>query len=65
MIQNVLRHMIGIGQNGLVSLCLFVLVFTGVIIWACLQKEKHLNLMAHLPLEADAETPNPTNDAHE
>jgi hypothetical protein len=54
-IQNVLRHLGGIENYGIISLCLFCTVFSAVLIWALLQKRPHLNRMAKLPLESDAE----------
>ena len=57
MIQNVLRNYIGIDVYGVVSLCLFVSVFAGAVIWAMTQKKSHLDAMARLPLEAE-------DDAH-
>ena len=55
MIQNILRHMGGIEQYGIASLCLFVLVFTGVLVWAMLQKRSHLDYMAHVALDDQPE----------
>ncbi len=51
MIQNVLRNFTGIDTFGIVSLCLFVSVFTGAIIWTMLQKKSHLDAMARVPLD--------------
>jgi hypothetical protein len=51
MIQNVLRHLGGIENYGIVSLCLFVTVFAGMLVWAFLRKQAYLQSMARLPLE--------------
>ena len=51
MIQNVLRHLGGIEHYGIVSLCLFCVVFLGVLVWAMLQKRTHLEQMARVPLQ--------------
>jgi hypothetical protein len=56
MIQNILRHLGGIEQYGIVSLCLFALVFAAVFVWACLQRKSHLERMARIPLEADPQS---------
>ena len=64
MIQNVLRHFGGIERYGIVSLCLFCLVFTGVIVWACLQKRSHLDYMARVALDPETEDSNREN-SHE
>jgi hypothetical protein len=51
MIQNILRHLGGIQNFGTVSLCLFCTVFVGVLIWAFLQKKKHLEYMSRIALD--------------
>jgi hypothetical protein len=51
MIQNVLRSLGGIENYGIISLCLFITVFTAMVIWALLKKRAYLDRMAHLPLE--------------
>ncbi len=53
MIQNALQTLVGIEHYGIVSLCLFGLVFAGVLLWAGLQKQSHLERMARVPLEND------------
>jgi cbb3-type cytochrome oxidase subunit 3 len=53
MIQNVLRAIGGIGVYDTISICLFVLVFCGVLVWALLQKKAFLNSMSSLPLRDD------------
>ena len=55
MLQNILQHLGGIQGYGLISLCLFFAVFTGIVIWALQLKRSHLDAMAQLPLESDAE----------
>jgi len=65
MIQNILRHLGGIEHYGIVSLCLFCGVFTGVLVWAFLQRKSHLDYMARVALDPDPnELPNPKN-SHE
>ena len=60
MIQNILRHLGGIEHYGIASLCLFCAVFTGVLIWALLQRKGHLDYMASVALDAEPnEAPNP------
>ena len=53
MIQNVLRAIGGVGVYDTISICLFVLVFCGALVWALLQKKSFLNSMSLLPLEDD------------
>ena len=51
MVQNVLREIGGVGIYGVISVCLFLVVFTGATVWACLQKKKTLDRVSTLPLE--------------
>jgi hypothetical protein len=53
MIQNVLRAIGGIGVYDTISICLFVIVFTGALIWAACLKKPFLNSMSALPLQSD------------
>jgi len=65
MIQNILRHLGGIENYGIISLCLFGTVFIGVLIWAFVQKKTHLDYMARVALDPEVEN-KPTGDlAHE
>lgn len=63
MLHNVLRHLEGIEHYGVLSLCLFVLVFAGILVWACLQKKRHLDHMARLPLDGEPADPNGGKDS--
>jgi cbb3-type cytochrome oxidase subunit 3 len=65
MIQNILRHLGGIQQYGITSLCLFGTVFIGVLIWAFLQKKSHLDYMASVALDPEADKANTGDLAHE
>ena len=59
MIQAILKNLGGVQNYGIISLCLFGTVFIGVLLWAGLQKRSHLDYMARVALEKDAEeTPN-------
>ena len=51
MIPNVLRAIGGIGVYDAISICLFVLVFAGALVWAFRLKEPFLSTMSSLPLE--------------
>ena len=55
MIQNILKHLGGIQQYGVFSLCLFCSVFVGVLVWAFTQKKSHLDYMARVALETDSQ----------
>lgn len=65
MIQNVIRSLGGIDAYGVVSICLFFVVFVGVLWWAFRLKRTHLDSMAHLPLEQDSEEPLTQKNHHE
>ena len=64
MIQNVLRSIGGVGNYGVIAICLFVLVFGGALLWACLLRKSDLKTMSRLPLEEDSVQP-PNGDSHE
>ena len=51
MIQNVLQHIGGVANYGILSLCLFFAVFAGVLVWAFRLKRADLDSAAALPLE--------------
>ena len=65
MIQNILRHLGGIQNFGIVSLCLFGAVFIGVLLWAFLQKQKHLDYMSRIALDPESEQSQNGERAHE
>lgn len=51
MIRNVLQEIGGIGLYGVISICLFVTVFTGALVWAALLRKPALTTMSRIPLE--------------
>ena len=65
MIQNVLSRIGGVGNYGVISICLFFVVFVGVLVWTFSPKPSYISEMRALPLdgaapEPDADlTPNP------
>lgn len=54
MIQNVLQHLGGIERYGILSLCLFFLLFLLLLVWAFSLRKPHLDHMARLPLNDDS-----------
>lgn len=65
MIKNVLTDIGGIGLYGVISICLFFAVFTGMLIWACRIKKSFAQKMSACPLH-DGEKKSPRKgDAHE
>ncbi len=51
MIQNVLRDIGGIGLYGVISVCLFFLVFSVALVRALWLKQSFVNSMSTLPLD--------------
>jgi hypothetical protein len=60
MIQNVLRSLGGIANYGIISLSLFIAVFSAMVIWALLRKRPYLDRMARMPLDNETNS-NPIN----
>jgi hypothetical protein len=57
MIQNVIRSMGDIATYGVVSVCLFFVVFTGAMVWALAQRKSLCEKMRALPLDDGSRTP--------
>jgi hypothetical protein len=55
MIQHILRTLAGIEQYGILSLCLFGVIFASVFVWAFLQKKSHVERMARVPLDPETD----------
>ena len=55
MIKNVLSDIGGIGLYGVISICLFFAVFTGMLIWSIRMKKTFAQKMSACPLH-DGET---------
>jgi hypothetical protein len=55
MIKNVLSEIGGIGLYGVISICLFFVVFTGMSLWAWRMKKNVAQRLSVLPLN-DGET---------
>jgi hypothetical protein len=66
MIQNVLRSLGGVGLYGVISVCLFFVVFAGALVWSLAQKKTLMRAMSSLPLENETPDPAATGDkSHE
>jgi hypothetical protein len=65
MIQNVIRTLGGIDNYGVISLCLFCLIFTLVLAWTFMQRKPYLERMSRIPLESDSNDLNSRKDRHE
>ena len=55
MIKNVLTHIGGVENFGIISISLFFIVFIGMLVWAFGRKRAYLDAMSALPLERDDE----------
>ena len=51
MTERLLTSIGGIANYGVISICLFVAVFTGSLVWAFCQKKTFLKTMESLPLD--------------
>jgi len=58
MVENVIRHIGGIGAFGVFSICLFFLFFTVMCFWALSVKKAYLTSMSGLPLDGDSTVQN-------
>jgi cbb3-type cytochrome oxidase subunit 3 len=65
MIQNVLQHLGGIENYGILSICLFFLCFLGILAWALRLKKSYLDSAAALPLQNDREESKKQETSHE
>lgn len=57
MIQNILRNIGGIGLYGVMSVCLFFLVFTTVVVRACTARRALMDRLGRLPLAEEGNQP--------
>ena len=51
MVENVLSKMGGVSMYGVISICLFFVVFIAVLVWMIGLKKSYLEEMRELPLE--------------
>jgi hypothetical protein len=56
MIKNVLSDIGGVGLYGVISICLFFAVFTGMVIWAFSLKKTFAQKMSASPLQDGEKT---------
>ena len=64
MIKSILTHIGGIEPYGVISMCLFVFVFVGMLIWVFTMKKSHLDSMAAAALDQNPTKSN-SDEAHE
>ena len=54
MIENVMHSIGGMSMYGVISICLFVAVFVGVLVWTLCLKQPYLKSMRELPLDGES-----------
>lgn len=54
MIKNVVETIGGVGNYGVIAVCLFFLSFSGALAWAFLMKKTFLKSMSRLPLDEES-----------
>ncbi len=65
MIKNILTHIGGIENYGIISLCLFFAFFIGMLIWAFSLKKPYLEDMAGAALEQQTKDSSNSEKSHE
>ena len=63
MIKNVVENIGGVAVFGVISICLFFVVFGGMMFWALRLKKLFLNSMSALPLEEHESAPTRKGEA--
>ncbi len=61
MIKNVLTHIGVIEAYGILSICLFFAVFTGMLVWAFRLNREDLDAIGRIPLGDDSSPPSDSN----
>jgi hypothetical protein len=56
--EKIICSMNGVAIYGIISICIFVAFFTGMLLWAFTKKEKYLDKMSNLPLDGGEKNPN-------
>jgi hypothetical protein len=54
MIENTAHSIGGMSMYGVISICLFVAVFVGVLVWTICLKKSYVKSMRELPLEGES-----------
>ena len=50
--EKIIGSMNGVGIYGVISICIFVAFFTGMLVWAFTKKAAYLDKMGRLPLDS-------------
>jgi len=65
MIKNVISSVGGVEVYGIISICLFFIVFASAMVWAASLKKPFLKSMSLLPLNDGQVAPKAKGDSHE
>jgi hypothetical protein len=65
MIKNVLSDIGGVELYGIISICLFFVVFIGAVLWAVALKKPFLKSMSQLPLDDGEKASSAKGNSHE
>jgi hypothetical protein len=55
--EKVICSLDGVGIYGIISICIFVAFFTGMLLWAFTKKPNYLDKMGQLPLDSGEKEP--------
>ena len=58
--QKILCSMDGVAIYGIISICIFVTFFTGMLVWAFTKQASYLDKMGNLPLDSGEKDSNET-----
>jgi hypothetical protein len=61
--EKIICGMDGVGIYGVISICIFVAFFTGMLLWAFTKKANYLDKMGNLPLEGGEKEAGEKNNA--
>jgi hypothetical protein len=61
--EKIISGMNGVAWYGIISICIFVAFFTGMLIWAFSKKASYLNKMGSLPLDSGETAANEKSNA--
>ena len=61
--EKIICSMDGVAIYGIISICIFVTFFLGMLWWVCTKKAGYLNKMASLPLEGGETSSNDQSNA--
>jgi cytochrome c oxidase cbb3-type subunit IV len=64
MIKNILTHIGGVENYGIISIFIFFAFFLGVLVWAFTRKKNYIQSMSTLPLDGGEREIKPSTETH-